>query len=301
MWFTRTADGFRGWLPVEQSNGSLRTGLAAGDFVATIVNPADSSTSILTVAQSTKTGLYRFDVPSAFLVTNGVGEYGVVVEIDTFAGPSGAPHVRTTFGAVLKVSIEDFDSLGVTVAAILTDTAAIDARLPADPADESNQLAAHAVTQADVAGVQSDTDNIQTRLPTALNAGRMRSHIEAMNADVITSTVIATDAIGADELATSAVNEIRDSIISDGTPFRGADIARILGLAQDNYMLDNTSYDANGLLLTGRVRVFASAVALAAATDGAADGADSEIARYSVTTIAAVSGQADDYRFEREL
>ena len=45
---------------------------------------------------------------------------------------------------------------------ILADTSAIDGRLPADPADESVQLAAHLQTQSDVAGVQADTDDIQT-------------------------------------------------------------------------------------------------------------------------------------------
>jgi len=42
---------------------------------------------------------------------------------------------------------------GADVAAILADTAAIDARLPSDPADESNQLAQHAATQAAVAAL----------------------------------------------------------------------------------------------------------------------------------------------------
>ncbi len=276
MWFTRTVDGFRGWLPVEQSSGALRTGLVGGDFLATIVNPGDSATTTAPVLESTKTGLYRFDIPSAFLVTHGIGEYGVVVEIDTFAGPSGPPHVRTTFGAVLRVSIEDFDSLGVTAAAILADTAAIDARLPSDPADESNQLAAHAQTQLDVAGVQTTADAI------------------LVDTTAIDGRLPADPADESNQLAAHAVTQAAIAAAQ-------IDITRILGLSQDNYMLDNTTYDIAGLLLTGRVRVFASAVALAAASDGAADGADSEIARYSVTVIAAIAGQADDYRFEREL
>jgi hypothetical protein len=50
---------------------------------------------------------------------------------------------------------------------ILTDTAAIDGRLPADPADESNQLAAHGVTQALIGGL-NDID--QTDVQAAMNA-----------------------------------------------------------------------------------------------------------------------------------
>ena len=78
-------------------------------------------------------------------------------------------------------------------------------------------------------------------------------------------------------------------------------LIRILGLVQDNFMLDEQTYDAENLLLTGRIRVFASAGALAAATRDAADGTDSEIARYNVTVGSAVAGQANDYRVAREL
>lgn len=45
------------------------------------------------------------------------------------------------------------NNLDASVADVLADTAAIDARLPADPADESNQLAQHAQTQSDIAAL----------------------------------------------------------------------------------------------------------------------------------------------------
>lgn len=83
---------------------------------------------------------------------------------------------------------------------ILADTAAIDARLPSDPADESLQQAAHAQTQSDIAAVQADTDDIQTRLPAALVGGRMDSDV----------AVIQPNAVNASALATDAVNEIVD-------------------------------------------------------------------------------------------
>lgn len=56
--------------------------------------------------------------------------------------------------------------------------------------------------------------DIQSRLPATLNGGRMRSHVEDVD----------TDAIDADALATDVVNEIRDSILSDATPFAGANV-----------------------------------------------------------------------------
>ena len=155
MWFTKTADGYRGWFVVTQSNGSLRAGLVAGDFTATVINPADSTSLAPAVAQSaTKSGLYFFDVTSGFITTNGVGEYGIVIEVDTFAGPSGPPHVRSALSEVLGVTAEDFDTL-------------------AKPGD-------------------------------------------AMD--------LVVGAVDAAAVATSGANEIRDAILSDSTPFAGANI-----------------------------------------------------------------------------
>lgn len=57
--------------------------------------------------------------------------------------------------------------------------------------------------------LSDDTDDIQTRLPAALVGGRMDSSVGAMAANVITAAAIATDAIGSDEIAASAVTEIQ--------------------------------------------------------------------------------------------
>lgn len=104
MWLTGEADGFRLWFPAVQGNGSLRTGLVAGDFTATVVDPTDAVTLVPVVAESAvKIGLYFIDITAAFLTANGDGDYGVVIEVDTFAGPSGAPNVRDAFAGTLKV------------------------------------------------------------------------------------------------------------------------------------------------------------------------------------------------------
>ena len=79
------------------------------------------------------------------------------------------------------------------------------------------------------------------------------------------------------------------------------DVKRILGLSQDNYMLDETEYDSAGLLKKGRIRVFANAADLGVATEDAPNGDDSEIARYRIVTVAVTPGKADDYRVAREL
>lgn len=67
-------------------------------------------------------------------------------------------------------------------------------------------------TSAALATVQADTDDIQTRLPAALQGGRMDSSVGAMAADVLTAAAIATDAFGSLELATGAATEIATAV-----------------------------------------------------------------------------------------
>ncbi|KQU77708.1 hypothetical protein ASD12_18075 [Mesorhizobium sp. Root102] len=70
-------------------------------------------------------------------------------------------------------------------------------------------------TQASVDAVQSDTNDIQTRVPAALVSGRIDASVGAMANDVLTNAAIAADAIGSGELATSAVTEIQSGLATD--------------------------------------------------------------------------------------
>lgn len=71
---------------------------------------------------------------------------------------------------------------------------------------------AGASVSADIAGVQSDTNDIQTRIPAALVSGRIDASVGAVAANAITAASIATGAIDADALATDAVAEIADGV-----------------------------------------------------------------------------------------
>lgn len=64
----------------------------------------------------------------------------------------------------------------------------------------------------DVAGVQSDTNDIQARLPAALVGGRMDSSTGAVAAGAIGAAGFAAGAIDAAALATDAVDEIADGV-----------------------------------------------------------------------------------------
>ena len=115
MWFTKDDDGYRAWFAVQAANGTLRTGGVSGNFTATVVNPADTASTIPTVTESTtKPGIYTFLIPSSFFTTHGSGGYGVVVEI-AIPAPN---RVDAVFGEVLRVFDEDFDSLSTSISSI---------------------------------------------------------------------------------------------------------------------------------------------------------------------------------------
>ena len=120
---------------------------------------------------------------------------------------------------------------------------------------------------ADIAAVQADADDIQTRLPAALVSGRIDASVGAMAANVLTASAIATDAItagkiaadaiGASELATDAAAEIAsavrtelatelgrvDATVSSRAPESGGNVAAIKA-ATDK--LDDTLEDDGG-------------------------------------------------------
>ena len=123
--------------------------------------------------------------------------------IDTEVAAIKAKTDSLTFSVAGMVDANVTDWKGATAPAMTGDAYA---RLGA-PAGAS--------VSADVAAVQADTDNIQTRIPAALVGGRMDSSVGAMAAAVITAAAIATDAIDADALAADAVTEIWPQAMSE--------------------------------------------------------------------------------------
>lgn len=59
---------------------------------------------------------------------------------------------------------------------------------------------------ADIAAVQADTDNIQTRIPAALVSGRMDSSVGAMATDTLTAAALAADAVTEIQSGLSTLN-----------------------------------------------------------------------------------------------
>lgn len=216
MWFTRTADTFRGHFAAVRSNGTLRTGLVAADFTATVVDPDDSASTTASVAESTeKAGLYYFDIPSAFFVANGVGEYGVVVEIDTTAS-SGTPNVIDVMSENLRLTVEDFDSLVDSVADQVWEETLADHSGTAGSTAEALDNAGSPPSPAAIADAVWDE-------PTAAHGAGGTFGLEVQGkaepgdamdliAGSIDAATIVTGAIDADALAADAVAEIADQV-----------------------------------------------------------------------------------------
>lgn len=80
----------------------------------------------------------------------------------------------------------------------------------------------------DDAGLETTLANIQGRIPASLVGGRIDASVGAMASAVIQAATFAAAAIDAGALGTTAVNEIRDSILSDATPFAGANLDALI-------------------------------------------------------------------------
>ena len=105
---------------------------------------------------------------------------------------------------------------GASIAAILADTDSLDAtKITTARANALDEITVARLGEldaanlpADIAAVQADVDDIQTRLPATLVGGRIDASVGAMAAGVVTASAIATNALDADALATDAVAKI---------------------------------------------------------------------------------------------
>ncbi len=151
---------------------------------------------------------------------------------------------------------QDFESTPVTFVAADTQVSkdeAVFANTGSTPAHEGNGMYSLALTATemqaarlmitvvdaatkaweDQAIVISTYGNASGQHPFDLDTAIQNVNVASMDAGTVTASAIATDAIGAAELATDAVNEIRDAILSDSTAFAGASIATILADTDD--------------------------------------------------------------------
>lgn len=144
---------------------------------------------------------------------------GAITAAKFAAGAIDAAALAADAGTEIAAAVWDRD-------ATLSQTQGTFGQAVGDPVADTNTIYKAVVTDAtgatvgvDVVAVQADTDNIQTRLPAALVAGRMDADVGAMQAGVVTAAAIATGAIDADALAADASTEIRS--VASGTSDSG--------------------------------------------------------------------------------
>jgi hypothetical protein len=159
-------------------NRGAATAITLADLAA-----ADSSHSdggFKEVSSANMPGVYRLDLPDAAVAT---GADSVVV---TLKGATGMAQVSAEIQLADNTEKDVYDRLG-------------------SPAGAS--------VSADIAGVQSDTNDIQSRLPAALVSGRIDASVGAMASGVLTATAIAGDAITAAKVAADVGTELADAIL----------------------------------------------------------------------------------------
>jgi hypothetical protein len=86
-------------------NGAIVPSLVPGAFTVTVVDPLDTVTSTPAVVESSvKPGVYYYDIPAAFLTTNGAGKYIATVEVRSLS-----PFVTASYMDPLFIEQSDID------------------------------------------------------------------------------------------------------------------------------------------------------------------------------------------------
>jgi hypothetical protein len=185
---------------------------AADEIIAAVSGTADSGNATTIVDAARTEADTDYWVNSLVLITSGstVGQIRRITAFDPgtdtiTVDPAFTQAISTNNYLILRTAIGSAAGSAPTAAQIAD--AVWDEALAGHVAAGSTGEAQNTIDD-----IFADTNDIQTRLPASLIGGRMRSHVEAMDAGVITATVIATGAIDADALATDAVNEIADGV-----------------------------------------------------------------------------------------
>jgi len=144
--------------------------------------------------------------------TLAAGDFKVSIDGGALNNLTTLPTVTPASGKMVKISLSSSEMNGDNITVVCSDAAGAEWRdLVINIQTSASQIDDLATASA-LATVQADTDDIQTRLPSALVSGRIDASVGAMASAVITATAIATDAIGAAELASDAVTEIAGAV-----------------------------------------------------------------------------------------
>ncbi len=151
--------------------------------------------------------------------TIAAGDFQVSTDGSAFTNLDSIPVVTPASGVMVKLTLSIAEMTGDNVTVKCIDASGgewDDLMLSIHPATRKMEDLAWPTTTGRsldlTAAGEVDVGLWVGAAPNALVTGRMDSRVNSMAASVINASVIATDAIGSAELATSAVEEIRDAI-----------------------------------------------------------------------------------------
>ena len=148
----------------------------------------------------------------------------------TAIATSGAQEIRD------QILADSTSFNGADIASVLADTSAIDSRLPADPADESNLQAQHTATQAAIAALNDiDQAGVQSALTAQGYTTARASNLD--NLDAAISAVLA---------AVAALNDIDQAGVQTALTAQGYTIARAAMIELSKKVLINRLTLADG-------------------------------------------------------
>lgn len=143
------------------------------------------------------------------------------------------------------------------------------------------------------------TDEVKVRLPGGVFTNATIANIVEWGQGIYALRLTATETAVAGK---AGIHALRNG--GDGSVYRHwetIDPLIIYGINYVNSMLDNCSYNASNMLTSGRIRVFISAAALAAASPGAGDGVNGEVYRFTITAVDGGGGKPSSYKMSRTL
>lgn len=148
--------------------------------------------------------------------TIAAGDFKVSIDGGALANLGTLPVVTPAASKMVKVTLSTSEMNGDNITFVASDAAGAEWRDLVINIQTTAQQLDDLATQTSVNTIDDfiDTEiaDIQARLPAALVSGRIDASVGAMASAVITATAIATDAIGAAELAADAVAEIADAV-----------------------------------------------------------------------------------------
>lgn len=97
-------EAYRFWYTLKLTSGAPATSVAGVDQTVTIRNPSNTATMAAPTIVEFGGGLYYFDISATFTNTNGVGQYGGTIEVN-----SSSPVLVDMIPANVEFFIQDID------------------------------------------------------------------------------------------------------------------------------------------------------------------------------------------------